>query len=476
MIEFTQLSQSRKAACLVIAALLTATVAIGAATHRQNGPSGGDDPVTRRADDGAVSIDAILDRTSVLAGGDGLVRMELALAAEKRGEVAIAQTPTDLVVILDRSGSMNGQKIHDARNAIHQLISQLRPEDRFSLVTFSSGAATAIPLAQATAEARERWAGVVGGLHAGGGTFMATGLSLGLEALETARAAGRSSRAILISDGLAAEPLDVLRPLAARAVSGEYTLSAVGVGEDFDENMMSSLADAGTGNYFYLEDAAALAQVFAAEFETARETVAAALSVTIDPGPGVQVVEAAGYPLERVGRKVRFRPGSLFSGQDRRVWITLRVPANAPGEHGIGAVRVDYTDRGERRRLTVDDFPKVACVEDEAQFFADLDVDTWAKSVAVEEYNELRQSVARLVKSGKKEKASTEIGRFIRRNAAFNRHADSLAVQRQLGAAMQLEADVAEAFTGDDAKHKQNRLGKALHAEGYNERRSGSRK
>ena len=62
-------------------------------------------------------------------------------------------------------------------------------------------------------------------------------------------------------------------------MSGEYVLSAVGVGQDFDETLMSALADAGTGNFYYLPDARELAGIFAGEFASARETVARGLRV-----------------------------------------------------------------------------------------------------------------------------------------------------------------------------------------------------
>jgi Ca-activated chloride channel family protein len=371
---------------------------------------------------------------------------------------------------------MNGQKISDALAAISHLISRLGPDDRFALVTFSSGADIAIPLTHATPAARAAWNRTVGRIHAGGGTYMGTGLALGLGTLEAARAAGRSPRAIVISDGLAAEPHDVLRSQAARATTGEYTLSAVGVGADFDENLMASLADAGTGNYYYLADANALASVFGAEFETARDTVASSIAVTIEPGDGVAVVDAAGYPLERRGRSATFRPGTLFSGQERHVWVTLRVATNPEARSELGSVRVQYRDRGERHQLTLADFPEIASVREKERFFANLDPDAWAKSVVVEEYNQLRQTVAGMVKAGHEEEALAEIRRFEDRNRVMNEVVASPSVATQLEEVADLESEVAGAFRGPGKKEKQNLLGKSLHAQGTLDRREGSRK
>jgi Ca-activated chloride channel family protein len=468
---------------LLLVALFAATLALGAAHHAHTaGIAQPTDPNTTvssskiEAGSGAVHISGTLDRTAVMQGRDGLVRMELLIEGRAAGKIAMPQIPTDLVVVLDRSGSMTGQKIADARAAIHYIISRLGPEDRFALVPFSNGATTAIPLSHATPMATEGWSRIVDSIEAGGGTNMATGLRIGLRTIETARAVSRSPRVILISDGLAAETHAELRGEASRAARGEFTLSAVGVGSDFDETLMAMLADAGTGNYFYLEDSRNLADVFAAEFETARETVASGLSVTLTPGDGVEVIEAAGYPLSRSGRDVTFNPGALFSNQKRRIWVTFRVPTDRPVERELGEVRVAYRAGSQRAELHLDDFPKIACVVDESDFYASLDEDAWARSVAVEGYNQLRQNVAKHVKSGRPEEAKREIADFQDRYRAFNAVMAAPAVAESIGAADTLEAEVDDAFTGPDQSKKQNSLGKTLHSQGVSERRVGSRK
>jgi Ca-activated chloride channel family protein len=371
---------------------------------------------------------------------------------------------------------MTGRKIADARAAIHHLISRLGPEDRFALVPFSNGATTAIPLSHATPMATAGWAQIVESIEAGGGTNMATGLRLGLRTVETAREGSRAPRVILISDGLAAETHAELRGEAARAARGEFTLSAVGVGADFDETLMAMLADAGTGNFFYLEDSRHLSDVFAAEFETARENVASGLAVTLAPAHGVEVVEAAGYPLTRSGREATFHPGALFANQKRRIWVTFRFPTERPVEREPGEVRVSYREGAERAQLRLDGFPKVACVVDESDFYAGLDEDAWARSVAVEGYNQLRKSVAKHVKSGRPEEAKREIADFQDRYRTLNSVVAAPAVAEKIGAADALEAEVDEAFSGPDQAKKQNSLGKVLRSLGYIEGRPGSRK
>ena len=349
----------------------------------------------------SVAFTGKLDRQAVLLGGDGLVKMELVLAAEERTGPAGQRTPTDFVVVLDRSGSMNGAKIEHARAAVRELISQLSPDDRFALVSYASHAEQVISLSPATAEAKQRWRGTVAGIRPGGGTNMSGGLEQAVS-ITAGPSAGHARRLILISDGLANEGDPTVEGLSRRAASAaqhEAVVSTVGVGADFNEFLMSAVADAGTGNYYYLNDVERLAQVFADELGATRETVASAVTIAVDAGPGIEVVDAAGYPLERIDGKTVFRPGSLFSGQERRIWMTLKVPNGTVGDRPLGSFTATYKDQGVVHVLEFGDRPVVACVRDEHEYHESFDKETWARAAAEEDYGRLQERVSKLVPS-----------------------------------------------------------------------------
>jgi len=436
-------------------------------------------PVTFDAPSGGpVSFTGRLDRTAVRVGGDGLVRMELVLAAAPRDGDGVPRVPTDLVVVLDRSGSMDGEKIGHARAAVRELVSGLGDADRFALVTYADAAEAAIPLEAAGAEARRRWMAIVEAIAPGGGTDMSAGLDRTLDTVLAAPAPGRASRVVLVSDGLAnqgdASPEGLLAR-ARRAARRELVLTTVGVGADFNEELLTALADAGTGNYYYLERATDLGAVFAREFGAARTTVASAVAVEIAPASGARVLDAAGYPLEQVGDRTVFRPGTLFGGQERRVWVTLAVPADAPAERPLGSFALTWRDGDVPHRLALAGTPTVACVASDDAFFARVDVPTWERAVVVEEYNRMREAVAQQVKAGDRDAARGAVAAFRDRAATMNAHLASPAVKEQLDGLAALEADVDDAFRGADQEAKQNMLGKSAQAAARDQRRPGSK-
>ena len=465
----------RRARLVLLGALLLTTLAAGAlASRRTHGPVDRAPAAAVSSGSGAVSVRAGLDRGAVLRGGDGLVRAELVLEGRSNTD-APASLPTDFVVVLDRSGSMTGTPIEFAKAAVRELYQGLRPQDRFALIGYSNDAAVELPLAPAgrgEGNAERALEGVV----ASGGTNMAAGLDLAHEIVSGARLSGRAQRVILLSDGHANEgdfSAEGLRARAARAVSSEYVLSAVGVGPGFDESLMSALADAGTGNFYYLPDLRELAGTFAGEFAAARETVARGLVVELAPGSGIELVDAAGYPLERTGSRVLFRPGDLYAGQVRRVFLTLRAPTDREGALEPGALALRWQDPdGSSRELPPLALPSLACVAGEDAYYASFDDALYRRS-SQEALGALKEKVAASLGAGRQDEAVQELDLF---SSRFQ-----LEQKRALGA---VAPDVAQALTSlrdaaaapEAAKPEvQQQLGKQWLEEGRDARRAGAK-
>jgi Ca-activated chloride channel family protein len=483
--EHTELEKGTRRPGLWIAAALMLLTTAGALAARSG--TGRTDAIPPAALhyaaplSGPVRFEGALDRGSLLAGGDGIVKLELRMAAEERPAVAPVRVPTDLTVVLDRSGSMNGEPLAHAKAAVRELVARLSPGDRFALVTFASDGDLRVPLAP-VASGRERFLAAIDAVRAGGGTAMSRGLDLAAQALASGRAtggAGRAVRVVLVSDGHANEgdpSFAGLRDRAARAVAGEYVLSTVGVGEGFDEHLMAALADAGTGNFYYLQHVEDLGAVFAGEFESARQTVATALRVAIEPGPGVEVVDAAGYPLERERGRVSFRPGDLFAGQDRRIWVTLRARDGEPGLQELGRFTLAYRAGGDLRELAFSETPQVARVAQAKEFFAAVDQDAFDRQLASDGVGSLKHAVAEAMRVGDLPSARAVVEEFLADSTAFyarmGRDAgESKAVQEAEDLRGLIDAAVAPSAPAEAP----NRLRKQLSVEAVDGRRQGAK-
>jgi hypothetical protein len=173
---------------------------------------------------------------------------------------------------------------------------------------------------------------------------------------------------------------------------------------------------------------------------------------------------------------VSFQPGALFSGQQRSIWVTMKVPSGEAREFEIGTVTLRYSEGGERFSLTLDDVPRVACVANQNDFFASVDKDAWEESVLQETYNRLQEKIAYAVKEGRKDEALSAISAYRADKDWMNQQVASPAVEANLEELDDLEREVGEAFAGADQEKKQNLFSKTRQAAGRDGRRAGAKK
>ncbi len=257
------------------------------------------------------------------------------------------RAPVNLVLVMDRSGSMAGEKMEQCRAAARHLVTKLDERDRFALVTFGSDVTTIIGSTLATASARRRMEAAIDSINEMGGTNISGGLEAGLAQLAPYREQYNVSRVVLLSDGQANEGISDPKGLAAlarRTASRGVTLSAIGVGLDFNELVLESLAEYGGGSYHFLAEASQLRSIFARELEQAVSTVAIGPALKITPQPGVIVAEVFGYLAESSAGVTTVRLPDFAGGQHRKVVARLLVPAQAEGLLDVADVGLAYLD------------------------------------------------------------------------------------------------------------------------------------
>ncbi|MBS2016983.1 MAG: VWA domain-containing protein [Deltaproteobacteria bacterium] len=278
-----------------------------------------------------------LSHSSVFAGQETPVFADVRLVADAQTETkSVVRAPISLAVVLDTSGSMQGEKMDEAKRSVLRLLSDMRDEDEITLVRYDDTSELVQPLAKVGA-VRASLTARIRGLEAGGGTNIPGGLSHGMRALEEA-ARGRVRRIVLVSDGLDGTRSQA-ENLARSSFASGITVSSLGIGLDFDESYMGSVAQSGHGNFAFVKDGASLATFLKRELvETATTTVENA-RVRLRLPEGTRFVSATGADATVSGRDVELAIGSLFAGDQRRVLVELA--AMAPASVGGGPIAID---------------------------------------------------------------------------------------------------------------------------------------
>jgi Ca-activated chloride channel family protein len=415
-----------------------------------------------------------LVQDKILQGSEGLVTLALTLQSQAAdGDQDQAENAVDLVVVLDRSGSMRGRKMADAKQAVIGLLADLDGGDRLALVSYADGVRQHAGLTAVTAANRRRLQAAVAAMHPGGATNLGAGLQRGVHLLRRRDGAERAGRLILISDGIAnrgvTDPVALGR-MAAVAVRGAFSVSTAGVGLDFNEQVMTALADHGGGSYTYLENPGRFAELFAGQCRQARTSVATGLEVRLPLDRGMRLIEASGYPIRHRRGEAVFYPGSLGAGQSRTLYLSLRLPSDTLGTRRLGNLQVAYRARGVERRVAVQQPLEVTCVVDPREVMASIDGQAWTEQVLNNDFNRLKEAVAGDIRSGRREEALRRIGDYKASRQRLNQQVDSREVRTNLGPDLDvLRTAVSDAFSGAPAEveQKQRAGAKALQYEGY---------
>jgi Ca-activated chloride channel family protein len=248
-----------------------------------------------------------LERGQIPPAG-GPIHLRVAL---KSADVAPAARPhLSVHLVLDVSGSMQGESIDNARKAAVALVDKLAPGDDFSLVTFSSDAQVLVPDGPVGSR-RAAIKTTIAGIKEGGGTNIGEGLTLGYrEANKPSIPADAVKVVLLLSDGRANSGIldqGRLSTLALNAFQDGVQTSTFGLGGDFDGALMSSIANDGAGGYYYLRDAQQIAPALATELDKRLDPVATALEVRVRLKPGVQLLDVYGSRRLSESEEVRVR-------------------------------------------------------------------------------------------------------------------------------------------------------------------------
>jgi Ca-activated chloride channel family protein len=300
-----------------------------------------------------------LSHTKVLVGGGEPVFAEVRLAADAT-EGAKERAPLALVVVLDTSGSMEGEKIDRAKDSVLGLMRDMRDDDEIAFVRYSSDAELVQPLAHLS-EVRSSLAARVRRLEAGGGTNIPSGLSMGLRTLSEAEQ-GRVRRVVLVSDGLDSTRAQAER-LATDSAERGITVSSMGIGLDFDEAYMSSVARDGHGNFAFVNDGAALATFLTRELDEASTTTVESATVRLALPKGVRFVRATGADARIEGDTVVVKMGSLFAGDERRALLELSANLDADDARRIGTEALWHRVGGSDADVHAPDISLVATLD-----------------------------------------------------------------------------------------------------------------
>lgn len=369
---------------------------------------------------GPLSLDAALKNSSLDAKeGDTFLRVTVQAQSIKLD----TRMPMNLAVVIDRSGSMAQQgpshteKMGDAKTSAKFLVDQLDDRDTLTVISFDDGAEVLAQAGKMTPDNKQKAKKAIDTLYARGGTDMIAGLKAGIGQVKERVGQGEQvNRVILISDGVP-NVSDGLVDLSRDAQSRGISVSTLGVGVDYNEDLMSHIAMAGNGGYYFVADASKLPAIFTKELHSLMAVVAKNAALKIEFGSGVKPVKVYGYDAQVTPETTIVRLGDIVGGQMSEVLLKIHHPG-LTGEHPIARVELMYQDAFQKTVAKESKEVAAKFVGDPRLVEASLDAKTGAKAEQVATGEAVNQAMDAYARGDKDEAKKIIATRRAEMNAA----------------------------------------------------------
>jgi len=313
----------------------------------------------------------------------------------------------NLSLVLDRSGSMHGDKLSFVKKAARHVINLLQEQDHVAIVAYDDEVNLVSPSATVTAETRREMLRRVSQLETGGSTNLSEGWLAGCREAASTAQEGMVNRALLLTDGLANAGIQDLEELAqhARELSRRgISTSTFGVGSGFNEHLLEAMSNQGGGSFYYIDNPAAIPDIFLREFKELAAITARSVELTINFPASLRLQVPGGWRTQFSEGRLRIFLGDLFSGQKQEIYIKLSIPASVfSSEMMITASVSGKDDQGQ-------------LFEDQAAFVFQsarpADVDSAPRDGAILEHfasvhlAEIANDALKLERMGEREKAN----------------------------------------------------------------------
>ena len=299
------------------------------------------------------------DHTVVALEVEGTVHVMVELTAP---DAPVSQRlPIDVMVVIDRSGSMSGEPLESVIEATCGLLRIAGPDDRIGVVSFDSEVRVELPLDHHDAD---RAARVLRQIRSGGSTNLSGGWLKALEVLNDQARPGALTRIVLLTDGQANHGItdeDRLATMAGGAAGKGVSTSCIGFGPDYSEGLLAAMANAGRGNDYWCAGPDQAAAVFTNEFEGLATVVAQNVSVELRPGADVvELLVLNEFPITPVAGGMQVALGDAYGGERRRVVAMLRLaPQSSAGPIAAGEAVIRWVAVGDDTSLHAVTIPLV---------------------------------------------------------------------------------------------------------------------
>lgn len=354
-----------------------------------------------------VRVHAYVDKPVVLAGCDQTVVVKIGLSSLD-GFFPRERLPLNISIVVDKSGSMRADnKIGNARLGAIEVVERMSRDDILSLVVYDSAPRVVIP-AQRVRD-KDALIEIISSIGAGGSTALYGGVCFGASEVRKNMCGDCVNRIILLSDGLAnvgPRSTQELARLGTLLGKEGITITTIGVGLDYNEDLMTALADRSGGNAYFANTGSELPKIFAEEIGESMMLVARDIRIGLDCRHGAKPVSVLGRGGVISGQNMAVMIGNLYGSNEKYALFEIQVPQEGSGESvEVARVTVEYSDTGRKGVIEETQAVTIAYHSD-ARVVAEQERREIVKEAALARTSELKRKAVDLADRGDYERAA----------------------------------------------------------------------
>lgn len=270
------------------------------------------------------------------------------ITAQPGQQISQSRMRLNFGFVLDKSGSMRGEKIERLKQAVTLALAKMAPDDLVSITVFNDRAEVIAGSAPASKQGalREK----VQALRAGGGTQMSRGMSLGLREVYQNFSADRANQVLLLTDGQTyGDEAQCLR-LAKEAGEHRIAIQALGLGDDWNEDLLDEIGKLSGGSSDLVESPDEIVPFFTQTVERTQKAVVRNARMTLRLVSGVaprQVWQVtpliANLGYAPIGpQDVQVELGDLDAQEGKALLVELLLPPRQPGRYRVAQAEIAY--------------------------------------------------------------------------------------------------------------------------------------
>ena len=352
----------------------------------------------------------------------------------------------NLSLVIDRSGSMSDKgKLLYAKKASKRVVNKLKPTDILSIVEYDDKITVLWPASPVLSHKMVN--DMIDTLSPRGGTNLTGGMMKGADEVKKNYSTKKINRVILLSDGMANTGItkqEDINKIVSEYKQNGIAISTMGLGLNYNEDLMQMVAEHGGGKYYYIESPSQINSIFAEEMNTIFTTVAKNVVLKFKMGDFVKNIDVFGFESETKNNSIDIKMDNFYSQEKRTVLIKLDVKTKKVGKISLGDLDFSYLDVTKNQKAGIKFNIEVEVTNSKKLVNSSLDKKVKSEAVMMETEREHRK-FTKMYENGDKKKAKAGIVKLTEKISITNKTLKSVVLEKKIEALKMEKEEIEEA-------------------------------